>query len=278
MSRRRRKKTQIVLTRLVVIAAALITVAAGALVVKLHSKPTAGRAANPAAPPSAAARPKPRTFLGVYTPGVPQSYAGIQAFTALTGVRPGVVVYYSGWMEPFQARFAEMAARHHAAPLVQIDPTAISLTAIAAGRYDPYLRSYADAVRAFRGRVIISFGHEMNGNWYSWGNKHSSPAAFVAAWRHIVTVFRQQRAGNVTWLWSVNVIDPEARDPVPGPLVARQPLRDVGGHRWLLHQAVVDVRLAVRADHQGRAQADPRPGTDLRDGRRVRRRQASEDR
>ena len=65
MSRRRRKKTQIVLTRLVVIAAALITVAAGTLVVKLHSKPTAGRAANPAAPPSAAARPKPRTFLGV---------------------------------------------------------------------------------------------------------------------------------------------------------------------------------------------------------------------
>ena len=215
MSRRRRKKTRIVLTRFVVIAAALITVAAGALVVKLHSKPTAGRAANPAAPPSAAARPKPRTFLGVYTPGVPQSYAGIQAFTALTGVRPGVVVYYSGWMEPFQARFAEMAARHHAAPLVQIDPTGISLTAIAAGRYDPYLRSYADAVRAFGGRVIISFGHEMNGNWYSWGNKHSSPAAFVAAWRHIVTVFRQQRAGNVTWLWSVNVIVPKMGIPSP---------------------------------------------------------------
>src|SRR2546423_6230806 len=151
MSHRRRKQTRIVLTRLVVIAAALITVAAAALVVKLHGGPTAG---NPAAAPSAA-RPKPRTFLGVYTPGVPQSYAGIQAFTAVTGVRPGVVVYYSGWMEQFQVRFAEMAARHHAAPLVQIDPTGISLTAIAAGRYDPYLRSYADAVRAFGGRVII---------------------------------------------------------------------------------------------------------------------------
>jgi mannan endo-1,4-beta-mannosidase len=212
MSHRRRKQTRIVLTRFVVIAAALITVGAAALVVKLHGRPTGG---NPAAAPSAAVRPKPRTFLGVYTPGVPQSYAGVQAFTAVTGVRPGVVVYYSGWMEQFQVRFAEMAARHHAAPLVQIDPTGISLTAIAAGRYDAYLRSYADAVQAFGGRVIISFGHEMNGNWYSWGNKHSSPAAFVAAWRHIVTVFRQQRAGNVTWLWAVNVIVPKQGVPSP---------------------------------------------------------------
>ena len=146
---------------------------------------------------------------------MPQSYAGVQAFTAVTGVRPGVVVYYSGWMERFQVRFAEMAARHHAVPLVQIDPTGISLTAIAAGKYDPYLRSYADAVRAFGGRVIISFGHEMNGYWYSWGYRHSSPAAFVAAWRHIVTVFRQQRASNVTWLWTVNVIVPAQKIPSP---------------------------------------------------------------
>ena len=134
MSHRRRKKTRIVLTRVVVIAAALITVAAAALVIELHGRPTAGHAA---APPAAAAHPKPRAFLGVYTPGVPQSYAGVQAFTAATGVRPGVVVYYSGWMEPFQVRFAEMAARHHAVPLVQIDPTGISLTAIAAGRTTP---------------------------------------------------------------------------------------------------------------------------------------------
>ena len=48
----------------------------------------------------------------------------------------------------------------------------------------------------------------MNGNWYSWGNQHTSPAAFVAAWRHIVTLFRDLGANNVTWLWTVNIIDP----------------------------------------------------------------------
>lgn len=44
----------------------------------------------------------------------------------------------------------------------------------------------------------------MNGDWYSWGYRHTSAAEFVAAWRHVVTVFKEQGAGNVTWLWTVN--------------------------------------------------------------------------
>jgi beta-mannanase len=139
----------------------------------------------------------------------------VTAFTAATGISPKLVVYYSGWPETFQARFAATVVRHHAIPLVQIDPTDISLSAIAGGRYDGFLRSYAAAVRAFGSRVIISFGHEMNGNWYSWAHRHASPAAFVAAWRHIVTVFRQRGATNVTWLWTVNVID--KRGGIPSP-------------------------------------------------------------
>ena len=65
---------------------------------------------------------------------------------------------------------------------------------IASGKYDGYLSAYAEAVRAYRHPVILSFGHEMNGNWYSWGYKNTSPAVFVAAWRHIVTTL--PRAGS----------------------------------------------------------------------------------
>jgi hypothetical protein len=161
--------------------------------------------------------PPPGRYLGVFAPGAPRSYSGVQAFAAGTGIRPGVVVYYSGWREPFQARFAATVARHHAVPLVQIDPTGVSLSAIAAGRYDAYLRSYAAAVKAFKSQVILSFGHEMNAWWYSWGYLHASPAEFVAAWRHIVTVFRRQGAANVTWLWTVNVVDIPGRIHPPGP-------------------------------------------------------------
>lgn len=159
----------------------------------------------------------PGSYIGLYRDGVPASYAEVASFTAATGVSPGVVVYYSGWMEPFQASFAETVVQHHAVPLVQIDPTKVSLRSIATGRYDNYLSAYADAVKAFRRPVILSFGHEMNGDWYSWGYTHTSPAVFVSAWRHIVSLFRGSGADNVTWLWAVNVIHAEHGVASPGP-------------------------------------------------------------
>jgi hypothetical protein len=159
----------------------------------------------------------PASYVGLYKPGVPASYASITNFTTVTGVRPRIVAYYSGWHEPFQARFAQTAARAGAVPLVQIDPTDIRLAAIASGRYDDYLRKFATAVRAYHHPVIISFGHEMNGNWYSWAYLHARPAEFVAAWRHMVTLFRAAGARNVTWLWTVNVIDTRNKIPNPAP-------------------------------------------------------------
>jgi hypothetical protein len=147
----------------------------------------------------------PSSYMGLYAQGAPQSFLGVSSFTGATDVRPNLVSYYSGWFEPFQTSFALAAAEHHAVSLVQIDPTNVSLAEIAAGHYDQYLLTYAKAVRSFGLPVILSFGHEMNGSWYSWGYRHTTPATFVAAWRHVVKVFRGAGARNVTWLWTVNV-------------------------------------------------------------------------
>ena len=87
----------------------------------------------------------PDSYVGLYPDGVPSSYAGVTAFTTATGVRPSVVPYYSGWLEPFQTRFATTAAERGAVPLVQMDPTHISVPAIASGKYDTYLSAYAEA-------------------------------------------------------------------------------------------------------------------------------------
>jgi mannan endo-1,4-beta-mannosidase len=147
-----------------------------------------------------------QSYLGIYSPQAPGSYAGIASFARATGVTPTVAMYFSGWLEPFQVDFALAAERNGAVPLVQMDPSHVSLAGIANGEYDAYLGSYADAVRSFRSAVIISFGHEMNGSWYSWGYQHESPADFIKAWRHIVSVFRAAGADNVTWLWTVNIV------------------------------------------------------------------------
>jgi mannan endo-1,4-beta-mannosidase len=158
------------------------------------------------------------SYLGVFTKGLPASYAGVTAFTNATGAKPDVVMYYSGWYMPFPASFATTAANNGAVPLVQMDPDGVSIAAIAAGKYDGYLSEYAEAVRAYRHPVILSFGHEMNGTWYSWGYTKTSPAVFVAAWRHIVTLFRALGARNVTWLWTVNIInDAHGGKTIPRP-------------------------------------------------------------
>ena len=67
--------------------------------------------------------------------------------------------------------------------------------------------------------MILSFGHEMNGHWYTWGDHHTSPRVFVSVWRHIVRIFHASGAKNVTWLWTVNIMThaaPGAR-AVPDP-------------------------------------------------------------
>ncbi len=175
--------------------------------------------AHPPPPPRGptALPTKPASYLGVYPTGVPASYAPVTSFTTTTGVRPTVVAYYSGWLEPFEARFAMTVARKGAVPRVQIDPKNVSLAAIAAGQYDGYLGRFAKAVHAYRHPLIVSFGHEMNGYWYSWGHGHTSPAVFVAAWRHVVTLFREEGARNVTWLWTVNIIHKNNNIPSPAP-------------------------------------------------------------
>ncbi len=153
---------------------------------------------------------RPESWLGIYTPHVPESYVSIEKFASETGHEPDLASYYSGWYQPFNTSFADEAAAHDAVPAIQLDPRGVSVAAIAAGRYDSYLTSYADAVNEYGHRtgkgVVISFGHEMNGFWYPWGWKHTRPAVFVAAWRHIVDVFRRQGTYNVTWLWTVNII------------------------------------------------------------------------
>ncbi|MGO8730154.1 MAG: glycoside hydrolase family 26 protein [Streptosporangiaceae bacterium] len=175
-----------------IVLAAMIVVA----VVKLNGS-NSGGAAQPM-------QAQPVRYLGVYEPDAPGSYAGVTKFAQTVGRQPNLVGYYSGWNEPFQQKFAEAAASHGATAIVEINPYGVSLARIADGAYDSYLKTFADDVAAFGHTVVISFGHEMNGFWYSWGYHRTKPATFVAAWRHIVTVFRQQGADNVTWLWQVN--------------------------------------------------------------------------
>jgi mannan endo-1,4-beta-mannosidase len=148
------------------------------------------------------------SYLGVYEGSDTSAaeYAQVEQFAQTVGRQPNIVMYYSSWDEAFSIPFAQMAQQHGATLLVDLDPTGTSCAAIAAGQWDAFLQSYARSVKAFGHPVIISFGHEMNGTWYPWGWTSTQPAVFVQAWQHIVDVFRQAGADNVTWLWTINAV------------------------------------------------------------------------
>jgi hypothetical protein len=147
---------------------------------------------------------RPLSYLGVYEASAPASYAQISRFGQLTGQHPNLDLYFSGWGEQFASGFAATAYRNGATAYIDIDPGRTPVASIAAGLQDGFLRRYAASVRSFRHPVVISFGHEANGTWYPWGYRHVAPGVWVQAWRHIVTIFRQSGAGNVTWLWIIN--------------------------------------------------------------------------
>ena len=152
----------------------------------------------------------PSIALGFFAPGVNTSWKPEAQFTAETGAPVSYVLSYSAWpAAPFNGEFAAEVSSHGAVPVIQILPH-VPLSEVADGKLDAQVRSYADEARSFGHPVDLSFAPEANGNWYKWGYGHTSPATWVAAWRHMVTVFRQQHASNVTWLWTVNVPFPHS--------------------------------------------------------------------
>lgn len=205
--RRQGKPRRTLMTGAAIIAAAAI--AAGVILYNRSSDPSGPLPVN--LPTTAG------SYLGVYANGAPASYGGVSTFAKAVGASPDVVMYYNGWFEPFNTHFATTVADDGAVPLVQLDPTRATAAGIAAGRYDGYLSAYAESVRTYGHPVILSFGHEMNGYWYSWGYGHTSPATFVAAWRHVVKLFRVLGAQNVTWMWTVNIINNAHGGNIPRP-------------------------------------------------------------
>ena len=88
---------------------------------------------------------------------------------------------------------------------------------ISSGAHDAYLRTWAQGARAWGKPFFIRFDAEMNGWWRPWSEQLNGNAAgeFAPAWRHVVDVFRQQGATNVTWIWCPNVQGPSST-PLPG--------------------------------------------------------------
>jgi mannan endo-1,4-beta-mannosidase len=93
-----------------------------------------------------------------------------------------------------------------------LDEPDFQLSDVIQGRYDDYIREFAEDARDWGHPFFLRFDWEMNGNWFPWseGVNGNNPGEFVAAWRHVHDIFTSVGATNATWVWCPNV-DPSAK-------------------------------------------------------------------
>jgi hypothetical protein len=170
---------------------------------------TAAALALTAAPAQAATPP---IAVGVNIENAPGQMAPLQAYVSLTHHAPVIVMWYQEWSEPlYWSRQMTNVTAVGAIPMITWDPSrngaGIPLSEIAGGRYDAYIRASAISAAAFRQPVYIRLAHEMNlgDSPFGPGRQGNTAALFVAAWRHVVSIFSAEHATNVEWVWSPNI-------------------------------------------------------------------------
>jgi beta-mannanase len=172
--------------------------------------------------------------LGIYTEDIPHdSFASVYQFETLVQHKMTYVLWFHAWGDkdrtfPFEAIRA--ASNLGLTPVITWEPwkrqfedptasqPAYSLESIAAGEHDAYVRGWARGARSMGVPIVLRFAHEQSTepgikSWYPW---QGDPEAYRAAFRHIVALFREERANNVAFLWSAMWLNSWAPEYYPG--------------------------------------------------------------
>jgi Glycosyl hydrolase family 26 len=153
-----------------------------------------------------------------------------EEFENLVGKHQAIIASSSYWGEQsFPTRNLNVIWRHGALPLVfwspwdrpyeqNHGPDKFGLNAIINGTWDAYIDKWGDAAREFGKPMIVSFGNEMNGDWFPWsgwfygaskpvGNapdQWEGPERFKKAYRYVVDRVRARGAVNIKWMFHTN--------------------------------------------------------------------------
>ncbi|MDB6147487.1 MAG: hypothetical protein JWO45_1151 [Spartobacteria bacterium] len=210
----------------------------------LSSTPTS-QAGSPVAPP-----PSGKLYHGFYWGGVgtddhdPSEHdvtpADVASYEQAVGQKTAWIYFSDNWFESraFPALMCGWIRDLGKVPYVRLmlrsdvdqkhAEKTFTLSKIVAGEFDVDLRAWARAAKEFRSPIMIEWGTEPNGKWFSWNGKwnggpREGPKGYVQAYRHIVDVMRGEGADNLHWVWHVNWLDePEQKwnafeNYFPGP-------------------------------------------------------------
>ena len=145
------------------------------------------------------------------------------------------------WDEAFPTDVERADLQAGRIPMMSWNGKGVTTKAIAAGRYDDLITQRARDTKALGQPVLIRWFWEMDGNKKA--DFAGTPEEYIAAWQHIVGIFRAQGADNVRWVWCPNASafnDGEAQAFYPGPDFVDWTCAD--GYNWAPGRAGDDYR------------------------------------
>ncbi|MDX1885594.1 glycoside hydrolase family 26 protein [Mycolicibacterium sp. 120270] len=170
--------------------------------------------------PSQPSQPRPARRFGLAATGLDGgSVQRSQAAAQQLGKHLDVLTVYEAfaWERSLPTQVLDAATAAGCVPELTWEPwdpragkhqAAYTAGQIAGGRYDAYVRAWAEQAAAYDKPFRLRFAHEMNGDWYPWavGSPGGSPQDYVAAYRRIRGIFDDVGAEQVEWVWCPNVI------------------------------------------------------------------------
>lgn len=169
--------------------------------------------------------PAPALYFGLTYPETP-NISTLNTYEREIGKNVSLVLWYQSWVEsgqrqPFPTNDMEAVRQHGSIPVLAWEPHAypsqsrdpmFSLTNIATGAWDDYIRQYAIAAKRWGHPFFLRFASEMNGSWVTWSEwaNGNSAGQFIPMWRHVHDIFAAEGATNVTWVWCPNVDNGDA--------------------------------------------------------------------
>ena len=136
-----------------------------------------------------------------------QELAQIGTFDGAIGRPLGLVHVYQPWKSPAKNAVLAGLASTGATPVIDWTCGA-SDASVSAGNQDALITSYADQLKQYGRPVFLRWFWEMNLiNLPRASNCLSSNGAngYIQAWRHIWTIFQQQGATNVAFVWCPSI-------------------------------------------------------------------------
>ena len=145
----------------------------------------------------------------------------IESYEDTVGHQAAWIVFSNNWYagRQFPASSVNIIRDAGATPYIRLmlrsdtdeatPETFFTLDAILRGDFDDDLDAWARKAASYEIPLIVEWGTEMNGQWFSWNGVHNGgagvgPQKFIDAYRHIIRRMDNRGATNISWVFHVN--------------------------------------------------------------------------